>query len=99
MDSTIKYITSTPKEVIGECDLVGIMTIAFNIVKNGDIKICFGDTTGMEGPIIEQQEITDRAYPNGGNIVLDRQRLWLSMFTRHMEDSLIIEFEEELEEK
>ena len=93
MKSNFRYITAAPTEIIGSCDVDFIMNTAFNIREKGKIQICFGDTVEFNGRF-NPQNMTCLAYPNGGNAALNKQDLWLSMFTRLIEDS-VIEIEEE----
>ena len=68
------------------------MQIAFSIGKNDEVQLCFGDSIKTDD-FQESQEMTESAYPNEGEMLLGREGLWLSMFTRHMDDASMVEIE------
>jgi hypothetical protein len=92
MKSTFKYITAAPKEVIGQYEMDFMMEISFSIDKSGDVNLCFGDSVKIDDPH-QLQEMSEYAYPNNAEIIHGKHGLWLSMFTRHMEDFSVIEVE------
>lgn len=92
MNATIRCMAAAPKEIIGRYDMESMMQLAFSIGKNGDVNLCFGDSIQTDEPI-EHEKMTDTAYPNSGEVYYGKQGLWLSMFTRHMEEASMVEIE------
>jgi hypothetical protein len=90
-----KYITATPFD---DCNIGHIMNTMLHIRKNGEIQICLGDTVGSDEHS-NPCDMTKSAYPNQAELLLNRQALWLSMFTRHMKKDDFIEIEVEIEEE
>lgn len=87
-----KYVAAFPKEALGQFETENIMQAALGVEKNGDIQVCFGDTTIRdEAP----EYLSESAYPNGGELMYGKHALWLSMFTRHLPDTKVIELTEE----
>ena len=79
-------------EIGGNTELEKMVKIALNVGKDGDVNLCFVDSVKSDEDIYSQ-EITESAYPNEGELLYSKQGLWLSMFTRHMEDTSIMEVE------
>jgi hypothetical protein len=92
MKSPFRYMTAAPKEVIGQHEMEYMMQIAFSIGKNNEVQLCFGDTIKIDD-FQESQQMTDYAYPNQGEELHSKEGLWLSMFTRHMDDASMVEIE------
>ena len=92
MKSPLRYMAAAPKEVIGTHDMEYMMQITFSIGKNNDVQLCFGDTIKTDD-FQESQQMTEDAYPNQGEVLLSKEGLWLSMFTRHMDDASMVEIE------
>lgn len=92
MKSNLRYMAAAPKEIIGNHDMEFMMQMVFNIAKNGEVQLCFGDTIKSDLSL-ESQDLTESAYPNKGEEMHSRHCLWLSMFTRHMDDVSVIEVE------
>lgn len=95
MKPNFRYIVATP---IDSCDTDHIMNMVFNVRKDGRIQICIGDTIKSD-EYSNPQNMTSSTYPNQAELQYNRQKLWLSMFTRHIEDSLLVKVEVEVEEK
>jgi len=85
-------MAAAPKEIIGIHDLDFMMEMVFNIGKNGEFQLCFGDTIKSD-EILDSQNITESAYPNEAEELKSKQILWLSMFTRHMNEENVVEVE------
>ena len=79
-------------EIGGNTELEKMVKITLNVGKDGDVNLCFVDSVKSDEDIYSQ-EITELAYPNEGELLYSKQGLWLSMFTRHMEDTSIMEVE------
>ena len=79
-------------EIGGNTELEKMVKITLNVGKDGDVNLCFVDSVKSDEDIYSQ-EITESAYPNEGELLYSKQGLWLSMFTRHMEDTSIMEVE------
>ncbi|MDF1557538.1 MAG: hypothetical protein P1P80_05080 [ANME-2 cluster archaeon] len=92
MNATFRCMAAAPKEIIGGYSMESIMQLAFSIGKNGDVNLCFGDTIQTDEPIFPEK-MTESAYPNNGEVYYGKQGLWLSMFTRHMEEASVVEIE------
>ena len=92
MKPTFKYMTAAPKEVIGQYDMDDMMQISFSVDEGGDVNLCFGDSNKIENPY-QLQQMTEYAYPNNAEIIHSKHGLWLSMFTRHMDDFSVMEVE------
>jgi len=92
MKHAFKYMAAAPKEVIGQYDTDHIMQIAFSVGEDGDVNLCFGDSTMIEDPH-QLQQMSDFAYPNNAEVLCSKHGLWLSMFTRHMDDFSVMEVE------
>ncbi|MCD4810357.1 MAG: hypothetical protein K8R17_10755, partial [Methanosarcinales archaeon] len=60
--------------------------------QNGDVNLCFIDSVKSDEDLYSLQ-ITESAYPNKGELLYSKQGLWLSMFTRHMDETSIMEIE------
>jgi len=82
-------MAAAPKKIICNHDLDFMMEIVFNVGKNGEVQLCFGDTIKSD-EILDSQNITESAYPNEAENLLSRHGLWLSMFTRHMNEASVI---------
>lgn len=85
-------MAAAQKEIVGQYEMEDMMQIAFSIGKNGEVHLCFGDTIKTDEPL-EPQKMPEFAYPNQGEVLFSRQGLWLSMFTRHMDDASVVEVE------
>ena len=85
-------MAAAPMEIGGNTELEKMVKIALNVGKDGDVNLCFVDSVKSDEDIYSQ-EITESAYPNEGELLYSKQGLWLSMFTRHMEDTSIMEVE------
>ena len=92
MKSSLRYMAAAPKEMIGHHDMDFMMEMVFNVGKNGEVQLCFGDTIKSD-EILGSQNITESAYPNEAEELQSRHGLWLSMFTRHMNEASVIEIE------
>ena len=92
MNATIKCMAAAQKEIIGQYEMESMMQLAFSIGKNGDVNLCFGDSIKTDEPL-EHQKMSESAYPNNAEAYYGKQGLWLSMFTRHMEEASVIEIE------
>ena len=77
-------------EIGGNTELEKMVKITLNVGKDGDVNLCFVDSVKSDEDIYSQQ-ITESAYPNEGELLFSKRGLWLSMFTRHMEESSIME--------
>lgn len=89
MKSVLRYMAIAPKKNICNHDLDFMMEMVFNVGKNGEVQLCFGDTIKSD-KILDSQNITESAYPNKAENLLSRHGLWLSMFTRHMNEASVI---------
>jgi len=85
-------MAAAPMEIGGNTELEKMVKITLNVGKDGDVNLCFVDSVKSDEDIYSQ-EITESAYPNEGELLYSKQGLWLSMFTRHMEDTSIMEVE------
>lgn len=92
MKSPLRYMAAAPKEIIGHHDMDFMMEMVFNIGKNGEVQLCFGDSI-KSNEILDSQNITESAYPNEAEELQSKHGLWLSMFTRHMNEASVIEVE------
>ena len=92
MKSTLRYMAATPLEIGGDNEIENMVKITLNVGKDGDVNLCFVDSIKSDEDIYSQQ-ITESAYPNEGELLFSKRGLWLSMFTRHMEESSIMEVE------
>ncbi len=92
MKSTLRYMAAAPMEIGGDNDIENMVKITLNVGKDGDVNLCFLDSVKSDEDIYSQQ-ITESAYPNAGELLLSKQGLWLSMFTRHMDEASIMEIE------
>jgi SUMO ligase MMS21 Smc5/6 complex component len=92
MKSSLKYLAAAPMEIAGNNEIENIMNISLNVSKDGDVNLCFIDSVKSKEDIYSQQ-ITESAYPNEGELLFSKQGLWLSMFTRHMDETSIMEIE------
>ena len=79
-------------EIGGDNEIENMVKITLNVGKNGDVNLCFVDSIKSDEDIYSQQ-ITESAYPNEGELLFSKQGLWLSMFTRHMDEGSIMEVE------
>lgn len=85
-------MAAAPKEIIGRYDMEYMMQMGFSIGKDGEVNLCFGDSMKINEEY-EIQQMTETAYPNQGDKLLSKQGLWLSMFTRHMDQATVMEIE------
>lgn len=85
-------MAAAPMEIGGDNDIENMVKITLNVGKDGDVNLCFLDSVKSDEDIYSQQ-ITESAYPNAGELLLSKQGLWLSMFTRHMDEASIMEIE------
>ncbi len=92
MKSTLRYMAAAPMEIAGNNEIENIMKIALNVEKSGHVNLCFVDSIKSDEDL-DSQQITESAYPNKGELLFSKQGLWLSMFTRHMEETSIMEIE------
>ena len=92
MKSTLRYMAATPLEIGGDNEIENMVKITLNVGKDGDVNLCFVDSIKSDEDIYSQQ-ITESAYPNEGELLFSKRGLCLSMFTRHMEESSIMEVE------
>ena len=92
MKSTLRYMAAAPMEIPGNNEIENMVKITLNVGKDGDVNLCFVDSI-KSGEDIYSQQITESAYPNKGELLLSKQGLWLSMFTRHMDEASIMEIE------
>lgn len=92
MKSTLRYMAAAPMEIAGNNEIENIMKIALNVEKSGHVNLCFVDSIKSDENL-DSQQITESAYPNKGELLFSKQGLWLSMFTRHMEETSIMEIE------
>ncbi len=92
MKSTLRYMAAAPMEIGGNNEIENIMKIALNVEKSGHVNLCFVDSIKSDEDL-DSQQITESAYPNKGELLFSKQGLWLSMFTRHMEETSIMEIE------
>ncbi len=92
MKSTLRYMAAAPMEIAGNNEIENIMKIALNVEKSGHVNLCFVDSIKSDENL-DSQQITESAYPNEGELLYSKQGLWLSMFTRHMEETSIMEIE------
>lgn len=92
MKSTLRYMAAAPMEIGGNNEIENIMKIALNVEKSGHVNLCFVDSIKSDENL-DSQQITESAYPNEGELLYSKQGLWLSMFTRHMEETSIMEIE------
>lgn len=92
MKSTLRYMAAAPMEIGGNNEIENIMKIALNVEKSGHVNLCFVDSIKSDENL-DSQQITESAYPNKGELLFSKQGLWLSMFTRHMEETSIMEIE------
>ena len=90
MKSTLRYMAAAPLEIGGDNEIENMVKITLNVGKDGDVNLCFVDSIKSDEDIYSQQ-ITESAYPNEGELLFSKRGLWLSMFTRHMEESSIME--------
>ena len=79
-------------EIKGNTELEKMVKITLNVGKDGDVNLCFVDSVKSDEDIYSQ-EITESAYPNEGELLYNKKGLWLSMFTRHMDETSIMEVE------
>lgn len=92
MKSSLRYMAAAPMEIDGNNEIENIMKIALNVRKNGHVNLCFVDSIKSDEDL-DSQQITELAYPNEGELLFSKQGLWLSMFTRHMEETSVMEIE------
>jgi hypothetical protein len=92
MKSTLRYMAAAPMKIGGNNEIEKMVKITLNVGKNGDVNLCFVDSIKSDENIYSQQ-ITEFAYPNRGELLFSKQGLWLSMFTRQMEETSIMEIE------
>jgi len=85
-------MAAAPMEIGGNNDIENLVKITLNVGKDGDVNLCFIDSIKSDENI-DSQKITESAYPNQGELLYSKQGLWLSMFTRHMEETSIMEIE------
>ena len=85
-------MAAAPMEIGGNNDIENMVKITLNVGKDGDVNLCFVDSIKSNEDIYSL-EITESAYPNQGELLFSKQGLWLSMFTRHMEETSIMEIE------
>jgi len=79
-------------EIGGNNEIENMVKITLNVGKDGDVNLCFIDSIKSDDEI-DSQQITESAYPNQGELLYSKQGLWVSMFTRHMEETSIMEIE------
>jgi hypothetical protein len=94
MKPTYRYMAAAQKEIIGHYEMDYMMEISFSVDEKGDVNLCFGDSVKIDDPY-QQQQMTEYAYPNNAEIVYSKQGLWLSMFTRHMDNVSVMEIDVE----
>jgi hypothetical protein len=92
MKSTLRYMAAAPMEIGIDNEMGKMVKITLNVGKDGDVNLCFVDSIKSDEGIYSQQ-ITETAYPNQGELLYSKHGLWLSMFTRHMEETSIMEVE------
>ena len=92
MKPTLRYMAAAPMEIGGNNDIENMVKITLNVGKDGDVNLCFVDSI-KSGEDIYSQQMTESAYPNQGELLYSKQGLWLSMFTRQMEETSIMEIE------
>ena len=92
MKSTLRYMAAAPMEIAGNNEIENIMKIALNVEKSGHVNLCFVDSIKSDEDL-DSQQITESAYPNKGELLFSKQGLWLSMFTRHMDENSVMEIE------
>ena len=92
MKSSLKFMAAAPMEISGNNEMENIMKISLNVSENGDVNLYFIDTIKSDEDIYSQQ-INESAYPNEGELLYSKQGLWLSMFTRHMDETSVVEIE------
>ncbi len=92
MKSSLKYMAAAPMDIGGNTELEKMVKITLNVGKDGDVNLCFVDSVKSDEDIYSQ-EITESAYPNEGELLYSKQGLWLSMFTRHMDETSLMEIE------
>ena len=85
-------MAAAPMEIDGNNEIGNIMKIVLNVGKNGHVNLCFVDSIKSDEDIVSQQ-IIESAYPNEGELLYSKQGLWLSMFTRQMEEASVMEIE------
>jgi len=92
MKSSLRYMAAAPMEIEGNTELEKMVKITLNVGKDGDVNLCFVDSVKSDEDFYSLQ-ITESAYPNEGELVYSKQGLWLSMFTRHMDEISLMEIE------
>ena len=92
MKSSLKYMAAAPMEIGGNNEIENIMKISLNVGQNGDVNLCFIDSVKSDEDLYSLQ-ITESAYPNEGELLYSKQGLWLSIFTRHMDETSLMEIE------
>ena len=92
MKSTLRYMVATPLEIGGNNEIENMVKMTLNVGKDGNVNLCFIDSIKSDEDIYSQ-EITESAYPNQGELLYSKQGLWLSMFTRHLEETSTMEIE------
>jgi hypothetical protein len=92
MKSSLRYMAAAPMEINGNNEIGNMMKIVLNVGQNGHVNLCFLDSIKSDEDIVSQQ-ITESAYPNEGELLFSKQGLWLSMFTRQMEETSVMEIE------
>ena len=85
-------MAAAPMEIGGDNEIENMARITLNVGKDGDVNLCFVDSSKSDEDIYSQQ-INESAYPNEGELLFSKQGLWLSMFTRNMEEASIMEIE------
>jgi len=85
-------MVATPLEIGGNNEIENMVKMTLNVGKDGNVNLCFIDSIKSDEDLYSQ-EITESAYPNQGELLYSKQGLWLSMFTRHMEESSTMEIE------
>ena len=85
-------MVATPLEIGGNNEIENMVKMTLNVGKDGNVNLCFIDSIKSDEDIYSQ-EITESAYPNQGELLYSKQGLWLSMFTRHLEETSTMEIE------
>jgi hypothetical protein len=85
-------MVATPLEIGGNNEIENMVKMTLNVGKDGNVNLCFIDSIKSDEDLYSQ-EITESAYPNQGELLYSKQGLWLSMFTRHLEETSTMEIE------
>ena len=77
----------TPMDLSEECYAGEAMDVTMKVFVGAEdsLNICFSETFLTESN--NEEYLNNTAYPNAAEVVIDRESLWLSMFTRHMKRS------------